>query len=157
MSFPELVAVLVPSDSRSCVTAFESLFSLQAFSVKEEYGASRDQDGKTSGCNVPLVNVNIHCSQPHLECAAHVLPKSCGFVVSDAIRNGEVEKAVLITPEVTTLGASGEHYPVGNLDDKVLSRNAVERALAKIGYSSSDSSILIRMRSERRVTYLCEH
>jgi hypothetical protein len=148
MAFPSLVAVLSSPDRASASIAFETSFGIEPFSVTEEYMSSIDQHGKIAGCNAPSVKMNIHCSQPHLECAAHVLPSSCGFKVSDAIMNGEVENSLLITPDIIKLKDSGETYPVGDLNDYVISRKSLESALARSGDLTGVQSLIIRVENQ---------
>ena len=126
----DLVAVLSSSDATQRPSAFETLFKVEKTATREEYGVSDDSHGRCQGCRVPTVSVNIHCSQPHLECAAHVLPCEYSWTVSDAIPNGTIEESILITPRIETLGGSGDTYPMGDAGDYVVSKRAVSDALS---------------------------
>lgn len=138
-----LVAVLSSSDPTQRPSAFETIFKVEKTVVREEYGVSNNPRGGYQGCRVPTVSVNIHCSQPHLECAAHILPQEYNWTVSDAITNGTVEDSVLITPHIETLGESGDTYPIGDVGDYVVSKRAVSDALSEVGFKSEGRTSLI--------------
>ena len=116
-----------------------------SFSSEEKYGVSKDIRSRVTGCRVPHVSVNIHCSQPHLECVSHVAGPPCDYVVSDAINNGELEDACLLTAIPETLHESGESYPNGDPSDFVISKRNIEKSLNQIQLQASTSSLIIRI------------
>jgi hypothetical protein len=149
----ELVAVLAPASASRQVKAFSSQYKLEVFSVKEEYGIGVSHDGKYSGCSVPLVSVNIHCSQPHLECVSHIHGRACGWTVSDALQNGRMEHAILITPSVQFLSETGETYPCGEPTDRVVCTRALKDALMRLATSRQPETIIIRFRFDELPFY----
>lgn len=142
--FDSLVAVLAGADPESRPTAFESDFNLVSMSSSDDYGVFESSEGKVVGCRVPCVRVSIHCSQPHLECVSHVTLSTCEYKVSDAIRNGFMEDAYLVTPEPEMLGQSGDTYPNGDRHDYVISRKALAHAF-DFADSNPGASIILRI------------
>ena len=59
---------------------------------------------KGAGCNVPLINMNIHCSGTHTETAAHVF--------NDAHSIGSISNLNFIPAILISI------HPQSNLDDK---------------------------------------
>jgi hypothetical protein len=150
MSDRRLIAAL---QARGAPTAFETAFRVPKTHICDDYGVSVTADGDVVGCRVPRMSLSIHCTQPHLECASHVLPKSCNWTVSDAISNGKEERTILVTPVIEMLGESGDSYPSGAPDDPVISLRSLRAAIAAYDALDEKDSILVRVPESYFPTY----
>lgn len=151
MAFPELIAVLRPSSEAESRSAFLTPFGIPDRTMLEEFGVKKTETGRT-GCRVPRLSLSVHCCEPHLECAAHLMETSFDYCVSDALANGSVEKAVLISPQPEKLGISGETYPAGQPEDLIISKRELVCALSAYECNLYDS-IVIRISSDYLPTF----
>ena len=124
--------------------AFYTSFGIEETTSSHESVLSSDVNGLTRGCNVPRVSQSIHCQGPPLEVVSHVLDKSFPAKVSDALDQGYIERALLITPLIESLADSNENYPVGEPNDLVISRRQL---LACLFQYDSDilGSVILRV------------
>lgn len=146
MPFPSLIAVLRAESQSDKRSAYLTPFGIKPLTVEEEFGVEHTKVAR-SGCRVPRLSVSIHCSEPHLECAAHVMESAFNYTVSNALPNGTVEEALLITPRPEPLGASGETYPLGNPEDLIISRREIEALVSRHPQRHYDS-LIVRLPSE---------
>ena len=151
MPLPALIAVLRPSTLQEARSAYLTPFGIKPRSVEEEFGVKTTQIGRC-GCRVPRLSLSIHCSEPHVECASHVMESGFNYTLSQALPNGKVENCLLISPRPETLGSSGETYVAGMPHDLIISRREVAEQLSKFAAMEYDS-IIIRFSPEFLPTY----
>lgn len=138
--------VLVPGASGRRAFAFHSLFGIKKTNTQEECQISYTQEGRASGCRVSRVDISIHCCEPHLETAGHVLlnDTDCSFEV--ALPQGTLERTILITPRICTLEQSGETYPIGENSDLVISAKALKNCLQPLLHLGNKmDSVIVRI------------
>lgn len=95
---------------------------------KKEFYTDNDVEYKVknnSGCNVPFIKLNIHCSGTHTETAAHVF--------NDAYAIGSFSDlnfipALLISLNPTSATDDGYHSQI-SADDKIISKNILEECI----------------------------
>ena len=101
-------------------------------SDKVEYNLS-----KGAGCNVPLINMNIHCSGTHTESANHILGE--GKFISE-IKNLDFIPAQLISVEPEN--STNENYHVAyNSNDRMITKNILSSSKLNLDFIDS---IIIR-------------
>ena len=145
MPTSEFICALTPVHKSDRKCAFAKSFGIREFSTIEEYGISSSLDGYHTGCRVPRIDLSIHCSGPHLETSAHVLPDMSGCTFALALPLGFAERTLLVTPSLVTLADSGETYPAGNPCDVVVSASSLAVSLLKFGNERSYDSIIVRI------------
>ena len=85
---------------------------------------------KGSGCNVPEISMNIHCSGTHTECVGHILekPGDIGILLRDIIIPG-----LLITVSSIPFDDSLESYHCDvRGDEQVISKKLIQNEVEKL-------------------------
>lgn len=93
---------------------------------------------------MPRVSVNIHCTMPHIESVAHILPK-WDIPISDILPMGTIEKTLLITITPEHMPPD-DTYPAAQSGDMVISRNAIDLALR--GTKERYDSVILRINEQ---------
>ena len=126
------------------------------YDVKKSQLKYLNHDGKIfsvakgAGCNVPEINLNIHCSGTHTECVGHLLEDSgnIGKILNDLLL-----PAILITVKPFPFSKNNEsyHYKVGD-NEQVLSKKTIENEINKWKYSQN----LAPFFTNEALKFICE-
>ena len=94
-----------------------------------------------AGCNVPEINMNIHCTGTHTECVGHLTNQSSS--VSEYIQD-LFFPTILLTIQPIPFSSCKDSYHV-NVDgsEKVINRGSLEKMLKKF-HNYCPSSLVIR-------------
>ena len=94
-----------------------------------------------SGCNVPEVSLNIHCSGTHTECAGHLLenPGNVGVLLKDIMI-----PTVLITVNTSLFCNSGESYHCNVGDNEQIITKTIIQNEFKIWEEFQPRALVIR-------------
>tara|TARA_B100001029_G_C15061583_1_gene459017 strand:- start:2243 stop:3052 length:810 start_codon:yes stop_codon:yes gene_type:complete len=116
------------------------------YDVKKSQLKYLNHDGKIfsvakgAGCNVPEINLNIHCSGTHTECVGHLLEDSgnIGKILNDLLL-----PAILITVKPFPFSKNNEsyHYKVGD-NEQVLSKKTIENEINKWKFFSPKAIVV---------------
>ena len=78
------------------------------------------------GCNVMVINQNIHCTGTHTECASHILNQD--IYIHDVLSPTFIQtKLISITPEKWTETDESYHCPVDNNDQVITKKKLIEK------------------------------
>ena len=119
-----------------------NFFNVEPGRVKPyESGSSSYSISDGAGCNVPEISMNIHCTGTHTECVGHLLEKESS--VSECIQELYLPTILItVTPMLFSQCQDDYHVAISD-DEKVISKNIVERSYAKYE-SNKPLSMIIR-------------
>ena len=91
-------------------------------------------------CNIPIINLNIHCGATHTECRSHITKEKMS--VTDCIKNSLLLSHLISVTPSNKIENDSYHYPV-NKDDLIITKDMLYEKIKDIK-TPSLKSIIVR-------------
>ena len=88
---------------------------------------------KGASCNVPVIDLNIHCGSTHSECRSHITKES--IYISEILDNSFIPCLLISLIPKNDIGNDSYHYNIDN-DDFIINQLALEKKLDKFKNSN---------------------